>query len=86
MQGRNHEENLDATYAMVGRICPPPGGDRVKVSQNLGATQVAPVHPWRDLALTIDIPKKIFSRSFTKIDLVGVWLNISSSVSCKGQN
>ena len=46
MQGRNHEENLDATYAMVGRICPPPpGGDRVKVSQNLGATQVAPVAP-----------------------------------------
>ena len=27
---------------MVGRICPP-GGDRVKVSQNLGATSVAPV-------------------------------------------
>ena len=40
----------------------------------------------RDLALTIDIPKKVFSRSFTKIDLVGVWLNIRSSVSCKGQN
>jgi hypothetical protein len=31
---------------MVGRICPPPpGGDRVKVSQNLGATWVAPVAP-----------------------------------------
>ena len=29
---------------MVGRICPP-GGDRVKVSQNLGATWVAPVAP-----------------------------------------
>ena len=30
---------------MVGRICPPPGGDRVKVSENLGATSVAPVAP-----------------------------------------
>ena len=29
---------------MVGRICPP-GGDRVKVSENLGATSVAPVAP-----------------------------------------
>ena len=27
---------------MVGRICPP-GRDRVKVSENLGATSVAPV-------------------------------------------
>ena len=44
-QGRNHRENLDATSAMVGRICPPPGGDRVKVSENLGATSVAPVAP-----------------------------------------
>jgi hypothetical protein len=31
---------------MVGRICPPPpGGDRVKVSQNSGVTWVAPVTP-----------------------------------------
>ena len=30
---------------MVGRICPPPGWDRVKVSENLGATAVAPVAP-----------------------------------------
>ena len=30
---------------MVGRICPPPGCDRVKVSENLGATAVAPVAP-----------------------------------------
>ena len=45
MQGRNRRENLDATSAMVGRICPPPGGDRVKVSENLGATSVAPVAP-----------------------------------------
>ena len=44
-QGRNHGENLVATSAMVGRICPPPGGDRVKVSENLGATAVAPVAP-----------------------------------------
>jgi hypothetical protein len=29
---------------MVGRICPP-GWDRVKVSENLGATTVAPVAP-----------------------------------------
>ena len=29
---------------MVGRICPP-GGDRVKVSENLGATAFAPVAP-----------------------------------------
>ena len=30
---------------MVGRICPPPGWDRVKVSENLGATTVALVAP-----------------------------------------
>ena len=35
---------LVATSAMVGRICPP-GGDRVRVSGNLGATTVAPVAP-----------------------------------------
>ena len=34
-------KNLDATSAMVGRICPP-GGDRVKVSETL----VAPVVQW----------------------------------------
>ena len=46
-QGRNRRENLDATSAMVGKICPPPspGGDRVKVSENLGATSVTPVTP-----------------------------------------
>ena len=44
-QGRNHGKNLGATSAMVGRICPPPGCNRVKVSQNLGATAVAPVAP-----------------------------------------
>ena len=44
-QGRNRGENLDATSVMVGRICPLPGGDRVKVSENLGATLVAPVAP-----------------------------------------
>ena len=37
-QGRNHGKNLGATSAMVGRIC-----NRVKASQNLGATSVAPV-------------------------------------------
>ena len=40
----NRRENLDATSAMVGKICPP-GGDRVKVSENLGATSVALVAP-----------------------------------------
>ena len=30
---------------MVGKICPPPGQDRVKVSENLGATSVALVAP-----------------------------------------
>ena len=43
-QGRNHGKNLGATSAMVGRICPP-GCNRVKVSQNLGATVVASVAP-----------------------------------------
>ena len=43
-QGRNHGENLVATSAMVGRIFPH-GGDRVKVSENFGATVVAPVVP-----------------------------------------
>ena len=42
VQERNHRENLDATEPMVGRICPP-GWNRVKVSENLGATVVAPV-------------------------------------------
>ena len=44
MQGRNHGENLGSPSEMVGRICPP-GWDRVKVSENLGATAVAPVAP-----------------------------------------
>ena len=44
MQGRNCGKNLGVTSAMVGRICPP-GGNRVKVSENLGATRVAPVGP-----------------------------------------
>ena len=43
-QGRNRRENLDATSAMVGRICPP-GGNKVKVSENLDATSFAPVAP-----------------------------------------
>ena len=43
-QGRNRRENLDATSAMVGKICPP-GGDMVKAFENLGATEVAPVAP-----------------------------------------
>ena len=43
-QGRNHGKNFGSTSAMVGRICPP-GWDRVKVSENLGVTAVAPVAP-----------------------------------------
>ena len=39
-QGCNLRKNLGATFAMGGRS-PPPGGDRVKVSENLGATEVA---------------------------------------------
>ena len=37
-------ENLGATSPMVGRICPL-GWNRVKVSENVGATVVAPVVP-----------------------------------------
>ena len=44
MQGRNHKENLGFTSAIVGKIGPP-GWDRVRVSENLGATTVAPVAP-----------------------------------------
>ena len=40
LQGRNHEENIFATPPMVGRIFPPVW-NRVKVSENLGATPVA---------------------------------------------
>ena len=36
---------------MVGRISQPPGWDRVKVSENLAATAVAPVVP-ADTSLT----------------------------------
>ena len=55
-QGRNHGENLGSTSAMVGRICPP-GWDRVKVSENLGATAVAPVAP-ADTSLYIEVNLK----------------------------
>ena len=41
-----HREIFDATFAMVGRICPlPHGWNKVKVSKNLGATLVVPVAP-----------------------------------------
>ena len=43
-QGRNHRENLVATSAMVGRICPH-GGDRVKVFENSGLITVVPLAP-----------------------------------------
>ena len=44
---------------MVGRICPPPGEDRVKISENLGATSVAPVAPV-DTSLVCTIPMNFF--------------------------
>ena len=43
-QGCNHGKSLGTTSAMVGRISPP-CCNRVKVSQNLGATVVALVAP-----------------------------------------
>ena len=43
-QGRNHGNFLAATSAMVVESAPL-GWDRVKVSENLGATSVAPVAP-----------------------------------------
>ena len=43
-QGRNQGGNLVGTSVVVGTICPP-GGNRVKVSENLGATGVVPVTP-----------------------------------------
>ena len=58
-QGHNHGENLGSTSTMVGRICPPPGGDRVRVSKNLGATSVAPVAPV-DTSLVCTIPMNFF--------------------------
>ena len=37
----------------------PPGGDSVKVSENLGATLVAPsplwLHPWTELHITVSV-------------------------------
>ena len=58
-QGRNHGKKLGATSAMMGRICPPPGCNRVKVSQNLGATSVAPVAP-----VDTSLQKKTSNRPF----------------------
>jgi hypothetical protein len=51
-QGRNHGENLGLTSAMVGRSAPP-SWDMVKVSENLGATVVAPVAP-TDTSLSLN--------------------------------
>ena len=44
-QRRNHGEIYGATSAMVGQNLPPPGWNRVKASENLGVTAVAPVAP-----------------------------------------
>ena len=41
----NQESNLDTTPPIVDRICPLNTLNRVKVSENLGATAVAPVAP-----------------------------------------
>ena len=58
---------------MVDRICPPlPGGDRVKVSENLGATVVVQLTPVdTSLVLEATVPyvhmkdiKKIFHTAF----------------------
>ena len=55
-------KSLVATSAMVGRICPP-GGDRVKVSENLAATAVAPRAPVDTSLVGIsDYSKQIISK------------------------
>ena len=59
IQGRNRWKNLGATSAMVGRICPP-GWDRVKVSENLGATAVAPVAPADTSLIQLSIIKVVY--------------------------
>ena len=41
----NRGEIFGATSAMVGQNLPSPGWNRVKASENLGATAVAPVAP-----------------------------------------
>ena len=41
----NHGEIFGATSAIMGRICPPLVWNRVKVSESLGATAVAPFAP-----------------------------------------
>ena len=61
IQGRNHKENLGSTSAMVGKIAlPPPGWDRVRVSENLGATSVALVDPVDTSLINIHITKRCF--------------------------
>ena len=45
LQRCNHGDIFGATSAMVGQNLPPLGWNRVKVSENLGATAVAPVAP-----------------------------------------
>ena len=41
----NRGETFGATYSMLGVESAPPGWNRVKGSENLGATAVAPVAP-----------------------------------------
>ena len=53
---------------MVGRICPP-GGDRVKVSQNLGATWVTLVAPV-DTSLKAHIKKHLSNFSDAEEDQI----------------
>ena len=43
-RGCNHREIIGAMSAMAGRIAPS-GWNRVKISENLGVTAVAPVAP-----------------------------------------
>ena len=45
VQRCNRGEIFGATHSMLGAESAPPGWNRVKVSENLGATAVAPVAP-----------------------------------------
>ena len=58
---------------MLGKICPP-GGDRVKVSENLAATAVAQVAPGDTFLVGIsDYSKQIISK---KIDFYSPIINV----------
>ena len=52
---------------MVGRICHP-GEDRVKVSENLGATVVVPVAPV-DTFLSVIVRGAVIARTYLQLPL-----------------